>query len=117
VQGTKVLIVEQFETLAGVLESQLHLNGFAVTGIASSIAEAFSMATTGNPDVILIDTQVQGALTMLGQLRTVEATYGKIIFLGCSEEEFLPSESKGSYLVKPFSINDLIKKICERLKY
>jgi DNA-binding response OmpR family regulator len=117
VQGTKVLIVEQFETLAGVLESQLHLNGFAVTGIAVSIAEAFSLAKTGNPDVILIDTQVQGALTMMSQLQTVEATYGKIIFLGCSESEFSRFESKDSYLIKPFSTNDLIKKICERLKY
>ncbi len=114
-KGTKVLIVEQLDTLAGVLEVQLKQQGFSVTGIAASIAEAVSLAKADNPDVIIIDTQIQGSVTILSQLRGLENHHGKVIFLGFSEGEF-SSESDRLYLLKPFSINELVKKICESLE-
>lgn len=57
---TKVLIVEDEELIGMLLEEMLTNRGFDVVGRATTLADAQTMATSGDMDVALLDISLHG---------------------------------------------------------
>ena len=61
--GIRILIVEDELIIADDLAGQLERMGHNVVGIAIAGVEAVQMAVQGNPDVVLMDVQLQGEMS------------------------------------------------------
>jgi CheY-like chemotaxis protein len=59
-QGTKVLIVEDDHLVAIEAEYALLEAGYEVAGIAATAAEAFALARTEKPDIVVMDIRLAG---------------------------------------------------------
>jgi len=105
----KILVIEDDsnirETLKLVLESENHEVHTATDGIAG----LKSLAQLETPDLIMTDIIMpkMGGLEFLNSLQSYPE-YAKIPVIFLSGEE-LPQEINQPFLIKPFSIDDLIE--------
>lgn len=112
VSGTKVLLVQEIGTLTGELLNKLRTAGLSVTGVAETGSEALRLAGINPPDVVLIDTYLKGTLSpgdVANALTVQTPSLSAIIYLTFRESD-LPGKEQ-HFILKPFSINELVRKI------
>lgn len=109
-QDLRVLVVENDETSAALLQMQLVHSGALVVGLAASVAEALRLLEEANPDVALLDYRlahnetsepVAAALTARG-VPFVLAT-------GMIAEQLPVAMRSGVLLIKPYLSAELSK--------
>ncbi len=110
--GTKVLLVQEIGTLTGELLNKLRAAGLTVTGVAETGAEALRLSGANPPEVVLLDTYLKGTMN---PSETAEALAAQnpalitVIYLTYRESD-VPGKPQ-HYVLKPFSINELVRKI------
>ncbi len=118
----KILIVEDEPNIIVPLRFTLEQTGYAVIA-ASSGEEAMEKIAALKPDLILLDIMLPGmdGYEVCQRIRqTPESQHTKIIFLSAMGRDM--DVAKGismdadAYIIKPFSVFDVIAKIGELLK-
>jgi PAS domain S-box-containing protein len=115
-QEKSVLIVEDEGVVALSIQAALTKMGYKVVGIAVTGNEAISLATTHNPDVILMDIHIKGDMDGIQTTEKLnEITDIPIIFLTAyADDETVRRAIKTkshSYLVKPYNPRELYSNI------
>lgn len=110
--GLRILIVEDEQIIAEDLASQIRRLGHQVLGIAMSGEEAIAMAADIQPELVLMDIQLEGAMTGTEAAQTIRALTGAaIIFVTAFPGVFLRESSRlsdaGICLNKPFTRTQL----------
>jgi DNA-binding response OmpR family regulator len=112
VPGTKVLLVQEIGTLTGELLNKLRAAGLTVTGVAETGAEALRLSGTNPPEVVLLDTYLRGTMNpseTADALAAQNPALIAVIYLTYRESD-VPGKPQ-HYVLKPFSINELVRKI------
>ncbi len=104
----RVLIVEDEIIVAVDLEGKLTQMGYEVVGMAASGDEALSLADRTHPQIILMDIQLQGAMSGTEAAKLIQRKTGAaIIFITAFAAVFVRDpgqmQSPGICLSKPFS--------------
>jgi CheY-like chemotaxis protein len=112
VAGSKILIVEDEMIAALDLRTELRRLGYRVTALAKSGEEAVRLAQESDPDLVLMDLKLAGAMDGVEASRRIqELTRIPVVYLTANPDVFVrnPSQMQESYicLSKPFSIPDL----------
>jgi signal transduction histidine kinase len=102
-----ILIVEDESIVALDLQNQLRLMGHTVSGVADSGREAVRMAEGTQPDLVLMDIQLQGVMDGVEAARELRARLDiPVVFLtACADEgmlERVKATQAFGYLLKPF---------------
>lgn len=108
----RVLIVEDEIIVADDLEWQVSKIGYDVMGIAASGEEALTAIDRQQPDIVLMDIQLQGRMNGIEAARLIQRQTGAaIIFVTAFPATFLrdPDQMRppGICLSKPFSMVQL----------
>jgi CheY-like chemotaxis protein len=120
--GEKILLVDDDETIFGVLKDLLETNGYIVS-IATSGQEAVNLYPACRPDVVLMDRNmpVMDGVAAATKILVMDP-FARIIIASGYEAEgpdgvppHLRNVIKG-YIVKPFEIARLSKLLAEVLK-
>jgi response regulator NasT len=108
---TRILIADDNELVALTLEEQLKGLGYHVVGVASSGAEAVSLASRLKPDVIIMDFRMPEMDGTEAATRILKEYHVPILMLTAyaDPETIRKAEQAGAmgYLVKPINENDL----------
>ena len=104
----RVLIVEDEQIIATDLCNKVKRIGYDVVGIAIAGEEAISMAEQSKPDLVLMDVQLEGAMSGIDAARMIQERFNcPIIFITAFPGVFLrdPAQmtSIGICIGKPFS--------------
>ena len=104
----RILIVEDEQIIAADLRNKLVGMGHEIVGMAIAGAEAISIAEQVRPDLVLMDVQLEGAMSGTEAARTIqERTGAQIIFITAFPGVFLRDPAQmtepGICLGKPFS--------------
>jgi two-component system, response regulator PdtaR len=104
-----VLIVEDEAIVAADLERMLRHKGYHPVGIASSGAEAISLARHHKPDVILMDFRLEGSMNGVEAAREIQREHtAAIIYVTAMRNSVEPELRLGSRCVhKPYRTADL----------
>ena len=121
-QGEKILIVDDEETIFGVLKDLLESNGYIVS-IATSGQEAVTLYPNCRPDVVLMDRNLPVIDGVAAATKILEMDPSARIIMASGYEAdgpdgippHLQNVIKG-YIVKPFEIAELSKLLAEVLK-
>lgn len=116
----KVLIVENELLIAADMKSRLAAAGFEVAGEAASAEEAFTLFQTTNPDVVLMDIDLDGEADGIEAARSIRKVSDvAIIFLTDIDNKKIISRASqvapSAYLVKPFNERQMIASIHQAL--
>ena len=108
----RVLIVEDEQIVAADLEAKLTRMGYQVVGTAASGAEALRLADEVRPDVVLMDIQLQGAMSGTEAARIIQRSTGSaIVFVTAYAGVFVRDPEQmpppGICVSKPFSVHQL----------
>jgi CheY-like chemotaxis protein len=108
----RVVVVEDEQIIAADLAGKLKRLGHDVAGIAIAGEEAINMADQLRPDLVLMDIQLEGAMSGTEAARVIqERTGAQVIFVTAYPGVFLrdPSQMRepGICLGKPFSLIQL----------
>lgn len=108
-----VLIVDDEATMALALQVRFRAAGFFVSGTASTMDEAVSLAIKNHPDFIIMDIRLSGEGDGIDAAEQInEKMQTQIIFIsGYSEGEVKTRAMKLhplAYLLKPFAVSELI---------
>jgi len=105
----RILIVEDDQIIAADLRLKVERLGHEAVGIASGGEEAIGMAERFQPELVLMDFQLETAMNGTEAARIIqERTGASIVFVtafsgqSCRDESARMSE-RGIYLGKPFS--------------
>ena len=109
---TKVLIVEDERIVALDLQYQLRRLGYAVSDVASSGEEALRMAEEVQPDVVLMDIRLKGALDGVETAEELrDHSDVPVVFLTAYADDRTLERAKATepfgYLLKPFEEREL----------
>ena len=113
---TKILVVEDESIVALDLQHRLIQLGYTVTALAASGEEALQRVAEVQPDVVLMDIRLAGAMDGIQAASLIRARYSiPVIFLTAHSdpntlERAKPAQPYG-YLVKPFVETDLMTTI------
>lgn len=116
-----ILIVEDEEKIARVLELELEFEGYSVTKAADGI-EGLEAYRTGKWDLILLDVMLPG-MTGIDLLRRIRANdpFTKVIMLtakGDVEDKVAGLDlGANDYITKPFQIDELLARIRAALRF
>ncbi|HWK44267.1 MAG TPA: diguanylate cyclase [Stellaceae bacterium] len=121
---TQILIVEDERIVALHLRQRLAKFGYEVTATVASGAQALREIHRKNPDVILMDIHIDGAIDGIETTRSIPPELRiPVIYLTAYSEEATLERARGTrpygYLVKPFSDRELhatIQMVLERRK-
>ena len=112
-QSLKILIVEDERIVAEDLSDMLLEAGYSVAGIASNAAKAMELFNSTNPDIALMDIQLQGDLDgvdVAGQFNGTRRI--PIIYLTAQGDQKSVSRAKATqpsaFLLKPFEERGLL---------
>jgi two-component system, response regulator PdtaR len=114
----KVLVVDDTEHVRNMLVDMLELDGFEVVGQAGSGQEAVDVATSANPDVIVMDYKMPGVdgLTAAKSIREDRPSQAIILYTAYLDAE-LESEAKEAGVAmcigKVEGLNELERHIAE----
>jgi PAS domain S-box-containing protein len=111
-EHSKVLIVEDEQTVAADLQHALTELGYVVTGLADSGPGAVELAGKSSPDVVLMDIRLQGPLNGIAAADEIRKRWQTpVVFLmasGADETLVRAREERPyGYVVKPFCTRDL----------
>lgn len=117
----KVCIVDDEEEFVTTLAERLELRGFEAQ-IATDGASALHLIETDPPHVVVLDVMMpgMGGLEVLQRIKELNPQIPVILLTGRSTtKEGLEGMRLGAfdYLMKPLSIDDLIKKMQEAVKH
>lgn len=115
----RILIIEDDRNLSAMMSSVLNQEGFS-TIVAYTGQEGIKLALNGKPDIIVLDI-ILPDLDGLEVLKRIKLTKGinDIPIIMCTEKGLLKdvelafSLGANSYIIKPFEIEKLIKKVKE----
>ncbi len=117
--GLRAMVVEDEESLAGLLASYLERGGFEVATVHDG-AEAVSRAREYDPDVLVLDLGLPGVdgVEVCRQVRTFTDAYVVMLTARSDEVDKLIGLSVGAddYLTKPFSPRELMARIQAMLR-
>ena len=113
-QDGKILIVEDDPLVASYIADVLHESKFQVAGVASSGAEALSVARETRPEIALIDIRIAGPMDGIEVAGALREQFGiGAIFLTGMDDPSVAQRAKaaGSYgfLLKPFLPSQMYK--------
>ncbi len=108
----KILIVEDEKIIALDLQRRLERFGYSVVGMASDGHEAVTLAKEREPDIILMDIMLAGAMDGIEAAGQIKARYGiPVIFLTAYTDEKTLERAKEvepfGYILKPFKEREL----------
>lgn len=110
----RALVVEDEVSLAGVLASYLHRDGFEVSQVHDGIS-AVQTAREMDPDLILLDLGLPGldGVEVCRQVRTFSDAYVVMLTARTEEVDMLIGLSVGAddYMTKPFSPRELSARV------
>jgi len=110
----RILVVEDEESLASVIESYLSRDGYDVEVVGDGL-EALARARATPPDVVVLDLGLPGAdgIEVCRSLRTFSNCYVIILTARVEEVDRLIGLSVGAddYLTKPFSPRELVARV------
>ncbi len=109
---TKILIVEDEKILAMGLKKKLEKLGYSVTGLASSGSEAIESVKEVQPDLVLMDIVLKGAMDGIETAEFIVNLYDMpIIYLTAyADDEMLARAEKTcpyGYILKPYKDSEL----------
>lgn len=111
----QILIVEDERLIAETLKEILEEHGHSIVGIKASAEETIDLFHTVNPDLLIIDIRLKGAIDGIQTALIVHQTIKKvpIIFLTAFSKEHFPhlatlDPSLFVYLTKPYTEADLL---------
>lgn len=111
-QPLRILIIEDEQIVAGGLQEVLNGFGYDAYAVASSGTEALAIARDKRPDIVLMDTRINGEIDGIetaAQLRREFDT--AVIFLTAMADDATVQRAKHSdpeaYLVKPVNVTTL----------
>ncbi len=107
-----MLLVQEIGTLTGELLNKLRTAGLSVTGVAETGSEALRLAGINPPDVVLVDTYLKGTMTpadVASALTVQNPALVAVIYLTFRESD-VPGKPQ-HFILKPFSITELVRKI------
>ena len=118
----KILVVDDEESIVALLSYNLKKEGFKVYGALNG-KEAFGLARTTNPDLIILDLMLPGlhGYEVLRLLKkNMQIAYIPVIILSAKvlKEDIDKGKQLGAddYITKPFSIAELVIRVKELLK-
>jgi CheY-like chemotaxis protein len=116
---TKVLVIEDHESLREILQDILEVNGFE-TECAADGAEGTNKAKTLKPDIIILDIELPDAsgMDLLADFKSFPETKDIPVLMSSANDmgNFVDKAYKlgaSGYLLKPFKRDIIIKKIRE----
>ena len=117
----EILIIEDETIIAMDLRKTLINLGYSVSGIISSGEEAITQVSKINPDLILMDIVLSGAINGIEAAKEIYAKYNiPIIYVTSHADSTTMEEANNSnhygYLLKPIRGNDLNWTINSALK-
>src|ERR1700733_13483981 len=108
----KILIVEDQFIEANNLKLILKKAGYLVCSIARSVPEALKIIEKENPDLVLLDIQLQGNLTGIDLARILKDKNITFVFLSANSDKQILDAAKSTkpygFLVKPFREKDVL---------
>jgi len=113
---TKILIVDDNETIRGLLSVLFRSEHFEVVGELNSGDNLFSSIKRLEPDIICLDHEMPGkdGLTLLKELKTEEPKIAVLMITGTKDPEFQQqavAAGVAGFLRKPFSQIQVLKEI------
>ncbi|AWH33490.1 response regulator [Stenotrophomonas sp. SAU14A_NAIMI4_8] len=107
-QDLRVLVVENDEMSASLLQMQLEQFGAEVVGVAASVADALRLLTAQRPDVVLLDYRLaRNETSEPVAAALVEAGVPFVLATGMSAAQLPAAMGAGVLLVKPYLSIDL----------
>ncbi|MDB5023413.1 MAG: response regulator [Mucilaginibacter sp.] len=107
-----ILIVEDQFIEANNLKFILKKAGYFVCSIARSVSEALRIIEKENPDLVLLDIQLQGNLTGIDLARILKDKNIAFVFLSANSNKQILDAAKSTkpygFLVKPFREKDVL---------
>ncbi|WP_333623083.1 response regulator [Stenotrophomonas indicatrix] len=109
-QGLRVLVVENDEMSAALLQMQLVHSGALVVGLAASVAEALRLLEEANPDVALLDYRLAHNETSEPVAAALAARgVPFVLATGMTAEQLPVAMRSGVLLIKPYLSAELSK--------
>jgi len=109
-QGLRVLVVENDEMSAALLQMQLVQSGALVVGLAASVSEALRLLAETQPDVALLDYRLAHNETsepIAAALRARSVPF--VLATGMTAAQLPVAMQSGVLLIKPYLSADLCK--------
>jgi CheY-like chemotaxis protein len=113
--GKSILIVEDDMIIAMVLENMVKTLGHQVLGKATNGDDAISLATSLNPDIILMDIRLKGEMDGVEAIQIIKekmSTVSVIFITGNSDRHNFDRVKETNcvgLITKPFTIGELTK--------
>ncbi len=114
-QPASVLIVEDEAIVAADLERAIRRKGYRPVGVACTGPEAIAMARNYQPEVVLMDYRLQGAMNGMEAARQIRAERATaVVYVTAMRNTVLPELRPGFRCVaKPFVLAELCAAIEE----
>jgi DNA-binding response OmpR family regulator len=108
----RILVVEDERTFAGAVKEVLTFLGYAVTGIASTAAQARESVARQRPDLVLMDIRLNGEPDGIQLAAELRRRFGMpVVYLTAHADASVRRRAMAigpcGYVVKPFSLRDL----------
>lgn len=108
----KILIVEDEFIIADVLRNMLENAGYFVCGIAATVKEASELIKKHNPDLLLLDIYLKGALTGIDLAKQLAEMNIPFVYLSANSNQSVFEGAKATnpygFVVKPFREKDVL---------
>ena len=108
----KILIVEDQFIEANNLRLILRKAGYGVCSIARSVNAALTIIENENPDLVLLDIQLEGSLTGIDLAKILKDKNIAFVFLSANSDKQILDAAKSTrpygFLVKPFREKDVL---------
>jgi DNA-binding response OmpR family regulator len=119
--GCRILIVEDEALVADFIAEVLSEKGHDIVGIADNAADAYALAQTHNPDLVLMDIEIKGPKDGIQTAAELQVRGSlPIIFLTAYRDEetvsMVVDQSPAAYLVKPVTEAELTAAVAIALK-
>ena len=119
--SAKVLIVEDQFFIAVDSESALRAAGFECVGLATTAGEAYDLARSHHPDIVLMDINLAMHSDGLSAARQIYKDLGiRSIFASGHADQLLRQEAEDAcplgWLDKPYTNADLIREVQRSLE-
>lgn len=108
----KILIVEDEFVTANALRLLLEQAGYSVTGIVSSVEEAYKNLQKERPDLVLLDIRLEGKQSGIDLAKKLKDLNIAFIYLSANSSQKVLEEAKETqpygFLVKPYREKDVL---------
>jgi DNA-binding NarL/FixJ family response regulator len=109
----RVLIVEDDYLVASLAEAALSESGFAVIGVADSVADALKLADSGRPEIVIMDIRLKGQRDGIEGARELLSAYGsRCIFATAHHDSDTRRRAEATaplgWLPKPYTASALV---------